>query len=103
MKSKTTEFLKNIGYSFLSFALPTIVLQLIIQPAIANKIGAELNGQYLTLMSFNFFLIGITASVLNTVRLLQNGLKRLFLLTWFCILLLVNCIYITTIYLYSID
>ena len=73
MKSKTTDFLKNIGYSFLSFALPTIVLQLIIQPAIANKIGAELNGQYLTLMSFNFFLIGITASVLNTVRLLQNG------------------------------
>ena len=57
----------------MSFALPTIVLQLIIQPAIANKIGAELNGQYLTLMSFNFFLIGITASVLNTVRLLQNG------------------------------
>lgn len=52
--------------------MPTAVLQFIIQPIIAKQLGSELNGQYLTLMSLNYFMIGITASVLNTVRLLQQ-------------------------------
>ena len=52
--------------------MPTMVLQFIIQPIIASKLGGELNGQYLTLMTLNYFFIGITASVLNTVRMLQD-------------------------------
>lgn len=52
--------------------MPTVVLQFVIQPLIASRLGGELNGQYLTLMSLNYFVIGITASVLNTVRMLQQ-------------------------------
>lgn len=72
MSKKIVDFIRNISFSFLAYALPTAVLQFLIQPYIANHLGAEVNGQYLTLMSLNFFLIGITATVLNTVRLLQN-------------------------------
>ena len=64
--------IKNFILNFLSFALPTVVLQFVVQPLIAAKLGGDLNGQYLTLMSLNFFLIGISATVLNTVRMLQN-------------------------------
>lgn len=71
---KLLSVIKNIIYSFASFALPTAVLQFIVQPYIANYLGAEENGRYLTIMSLNYFIIGITASVLNTVRLLQQGL-----------------------------
>ena len=72
MKSNHVGMIKNLAYSFFAYALPTAVLQFVVQPMIAKRIGAEANGQYLTLMSLNFFLVGITASVLNTVRLLQD-------------------------------
>lgn len=66
------EIIKNLIYSFVSFALPTAVLQFFVQPLIAAELGAEANGQYLTIMSLNYFFIGITGSVLNNVRLLQQ-------------------------------
>ena len=66
------DIIKNLCLSFLSYAMPTVVLQFVIQPLIASRLGGELNGQYLTLMSLNYFVIGITASVLNTVRMLQQ-------------------------------
>lgn len=49
-----------------------MVLQFIVQPIMASQLGIERNGLYLTLMSLNYFVIGITASVLNTVRMLQH-------------------------------
>ena len=52
--------------------MPTMVLQFVIQPIMASQLGGDLNGQYLTLMTLNYFFIGITASVLNTVRMLQD-------------------------------
>lgn len=64
--------IKNVILSFFSYAFPTVVLQFFIQPLIAFKLGSELNGKYLTIMSLNYFMIGITATVLNTVRLLEN-------------------------------
>lgn len=67
------EVIKNLALSFFSFALPTVILQFVVQPILAAKLGAELNGQYLTLSALNFFVIGITASVLNTVRMLQHS------------------------------
>ena len=45
------EIIKNIVLNFFSYALPTFVLQFVVQPIIARKLGADLNGQYLTLMS----------------------------------------------------
>ena len=71
-KFSVREILKNLVLNFFSYALPTVVLQFVVQPIIARKLGADLNGQYLTLMSLNFLMIGITAAVLNTVRMLQN-------------------------------
>lgn len=72
-KISVKEVVKNLIFSFFSYALPTAVLQFIVQPILANKLGGELNGQYLTLISLNFFIISITATVLNTVRMLQDA------------------------------
>ena len=71
-KHSLKEVILNLIYSFASYAMPTAVLQFIVQPIIAKLLGSDLNGQYLTLMSFNYFMIGVTASVLNTVRMLQQ-------------------------------
>ena len=72
MPERLRELIKNLFFSFLSYALPTAVLQFVIQPLMAAKLGAELNGQYLTLMSLNYFIVGITGGVLNTVRMLRH-------------------------------
>lgn len=72
MKNSFKDIIKNLFLSFLSYAMPTVVLQFVIQPIMAAMLGAEANGQYLTLMSLNYFVIGITATVLNTVRMLQD-------------------------------
>lgn len=71
-KISIKEVIKNLIYSFASFAMPTAVLQFLIQPILAKELGPELNGQYLTIISFHFFMVGITAAVLNNVRLLQQ-------------------------------
>lgn len=73
MRSSIKDVIKNLLFSFCSYALPLATLQFVIQPLIANRLGAELNGQFLTLMSANYFLVGITALVLNTVRMLQHN------------------------------
>ena len=71
-KISLKDIAQNLLYSFISFAMPTAILQFLIQPLIAKSLGAELNGQYLAIMSFHYFMIGITATVLNNVRLLQQ-------------------------------
>ena len=65
-------FVKNFVYNFLSSALPTVILQFVVQPVLARYLGSETFGQYLTLMSLNFFIIAVTSAVLNTVRMLQD-------------------------------
>ena len=71
-KHSVKDVISNFVFSFFSYAMPTAVLQFVIQPLIASRLGSELNGQYLTLMSLNYLVIGVTASVLNTVRMLQD-------------------------------
>ena len=73
MNTSKGEVIKNFILNALSYALPTLVLQFVVQPIIARRIGGEANGQYLTLMSLNYFIIAITANVLNTVRMLQDA------------------------------
>lgn len=70
--SKSIDIVKNLFFSFLSYAMPTAVLQFVIQPILANSLGSEVNGQYLTQMSLNYLIIGATATVLNTTRMLQD-------------------------------
>lgn len=64
--------IKNLLYSFMSYAMPTAILQFLIQPILAQDLGGEVNGQYLTIMAFHYFMTGITATVLNNVRLLRQ-------------------------------
>ncbi len=75
-KSSVYEMIRNFIMNFFSYALPTFVLQFAVQPIIASRIGSEANGQYLTLMSLNYFMIAVTAAVLNTVRMLQDQKYR---------------------------
>ena len=72
MRSKYMKIVKNFVLNFMSYALPTFFLQFVVQPIIARRLGSEANGQYLALMSLNYYIIAVTASVLNTVRMLQN-------------------------------
>jgi len=72
-KLSLKEIIKNLIYNFVSFALPTAILQFAIQPLLAKQLGVEMNGQYLTIMSFHYFMIGISATVLNSVRLLRQS------------------------------
>lgn len=53
--------------------MPVICLQFIIQPSLANLLGAEHNGLYLTIISLVHFVVLITSSPLNSTRLLMDG------------------------------
>lgn len=67
---------KNIFLNFIknmiSYAMPVAILQFIVQPLIAGKLGEEKNGLFLTVIALNYFITSITASILLQTRLLQN-------------------------------
>ena len=67
-KSIIFNFIKNL----MAYALPVVVLQFVIQPVIASKLGEENNGLILTIIALNYFITSITASILLQIRLLQN-------------------------------
>lgn len=56
----------------LAYALPVFFQQFIVYPLMANKLGAEINGQFLALIALNYFVLNITVTVLVNVRLLKN-------------------------------
>ena len=58
--------------NLMAYALPVAVLQFIIQPLIANKLGEEKNGLFLTVMALNYFMTSVTAGIITQTRLLQN-------------------------------
>lgn len=69
MKEVIVNFIKNT----FAYALPVAVLQFVVQPYIANKLGEEQNGLYLTIIAVNYFITNITANILLQIRLLQNS------------------------------
>ena len=67
--SKTlTSFLENA----FAYALPVFMLQFIVQPLIADTLGAEANGRFLALIALHYFIINLTSTVLVNTRLLKN-------------------------------
>ena len=70
---KTKEILINFVKNAISYALPVMMIQFIIQPIIASKLGAEDNGLYLTIIASIYFFTSITSSTLMQVRLLKDA------------------------------
>ncbi len=68
MKKVIFDFFKNM----MAYAMPVAVLQFLVQPYIASKLGVEKNGLFLTLIAVNYFLTSMTADILCKTRLLQN-------------------------------
>lgn len=62
------QFIENA----LAYALPVFVQQFLVNPLMANKLGAEANGTFLAAIALNYFVINITAAVICNVRLLKN-------------------------------
>jgi len=68
-KSLITGFIQNTA----AYALPVFLQQFVVYPLMASKLGAEANGQFLTLIAMNYFVINITVSVLSSIRLLRHA------------------------------
>lgn len=71
--AKYKKVIVDLIYSTVSYAAPVFCLQFIVQPLIAQILGAEKNGLFLTIIALNYFIVNITATVLHTVRLLSNS------------------------------
>lgn len=67
-KQVLIQFIENT----LAYALPVFLLQFVVYPLIAKKLGSELNGLFLTMIALNYFVTNITATVLANTRLLLN-------------------------------
>jgi len=67
-KDIIADFMKNI----VAYAAPVALIQLLVQPVIAKKLGEEQNGLFLTIIALMYFSVNITAGILVQTRLLQN-------------------------------
>ncbi len=76
MMLKFIKYHKNILvdfiYSFTAYALPTIVLQFVVQPIIAARTTAEVNGLFVTLFNVVKLMISIFIMPLANLRLLKK-------------------------------
>lgn len=63
---------KDIIFNIIANLIPVAVLQLIVLPYIANGLGDEKNGQFLTILALLHFIVPITSNSLSTARLLLN-------------------------------
>lgn len=67
-KSIIINFINNL----LAYGMPVAIIQFLVQPIIANYLGAEANGLFLTIIALNYFLTNISSGVLLQTRMLQN-------------------------------
>lgn len=61
---------KDVALNIVANAIPILVLQVLVQPYIANSIGSELNGQFMTVLALIHLLIVLTSGSLSASRLL---------------------------------
>ena len=66
------QILIDFIYSFIAYALPTIVLQFVIQPIIAEKLSANGNGLFIALFSVLKLMINVFIMPLANLRLLRK-------------------------------
>lgn len=65
-------FFADVFLNILSIGIPIFLLQFVVQPYIANKIGANLYGNMLTVIGFTQMAVGIFGNSLNNARLVEN-------------------------------
>ena len=61
---------KDVAINIMANAIPVVLLQFLVHPFIANKIGAEENGLFVTLLALLHVVVVITSSSLSSTRLL---------------------------------
>lgn len=66
------KIIKDVLLNIVATALPIIILQLIIQPIVAKRVGSESYGLMLTLIGVFQIGVGIFGNSLNNIRLLSN-------------------------------
>jgi O-antigen/teichoic acid export membrane protein len=66
------KFIKDIILSIISASIPVVLMQIVLYPFIASKIGATSFGLLLTLIGISNIFSGITGNTLNNVRLLLD-------------------------------
>ena len=69
MNNKVIQFVQNA----MSYALPVFLLQFVVYPLIAKKLGAEANGSFLAMIALNYMMANLTAGTLVNVRILRQG------------------------------
>ncbi len=62
----------DFAYSFIAYALPTIMLQFVIQPLIAGRTTADENGLFVTLFNVVKLMVSIFIMPLANLRLLKK-------------------------------
>ena len=63
---------KDFIYSFIAYALPTVVLQFAVQPLIANRTSADENGLFVALFNVVKLMVGVFIMPLANLRLLRK-------------------------------
>ncbi|MFA6707928.1 MAG: hypothetical protein WCR91_08515, partial [Sphaerochaetaceae bacterium] len=66
------KIIKDVLLNIVATALPIIILQLIIQPIVAKRVGSESYGLMLTLIGVIQIGVGIFGNSLNNIRLLSD-------------------------------
>lgn len=72
MANFRTHIAVNFLNNTLAYAIPVFLLQFLIQPVLASKLGSELNGFFLTILAINYFFVYCTSGILHQTRLLEN-------------------------------
>jgi len=70
---KRSDTIKNFFYNVMASVLPTLILQLIILPLIADKMDGNHYGLALTIIAASSLIAGGLGNVLNNIRLLENN------------------------------
>lgn len=63
---------KDVFLNIVANTIPVIILQFLVQPIVANKLGAERNGLFITIIALMHLIVVITGSSLNNSRLLLD-------------------------------
>ncbi|VBB43281.1 conserved membrane hypothetical protein [uncultured Paludibacter sp.] len=75
-KTKIKNVSQDILLNVVANMIPVIILQFLIQPIVANKLGAERNGLFITIIALLRFTVVITGSSLNNTRLLLDKMYK---------------------------
>lgn len=71
-KRMLRSFSFDVTINIIANLIPVFILQIVLQPIIAAKLGAENNGLFVTMLALLHFVVPVTSSALCNSRLLLN-------------------------------